>query len=516
VGASIRPAGRLNGWMSAPFAAIWLAIVMLIGIAVLGGMMIWQTYNSAIDLSEARAKASAQVVAAHIEWMMEASDQALRRIDAAVGDAPIRNSAGTIANIRDAVADLPEDFQYSVYDETGRLRFSSVPEAIGIDVSDREYFRKLRDGDWMVISPQLEERLSGEQVFVVAQRIAREDGFRGAASIAIPTGAMDEFWSLMELGPDSTVTVVRTDGWLVARHPQLPHAIDFNTSPLFTEFLPGQTSGFYHSEGASTDGIPRIIGFRKVDNWPLVATAGIAWSEALQFFWVSLRSGLAIGLPMVGLLVLGIGWIVHLLREHAERNLELQQALERNEFLLREIHHRVKNNLQAVSSLVRLQPLPQETKDDLGRRIAAMIAVHEQIYRGDQFDRIELAPYAERLVKEVTAGFPGKVTLDTSFEPVTIGRDQALPVGLILNELISNSYKHAFRDRDGGTLRVALTCEGENVKLVVEDDGGGYEPQEVSGGMGRRLIEGFVGQLNGTLEVDTTNGTRSVLTFPVA
>src|SRR5690606_24667136 len=104
----------------------------------------------------------------HLEWMMEASSQALRRIDGALGDEPISlRTTGAIADIRQAVGSLPVGFQYSVYDENGRLRFSSVPEAMGIEVSDREYFQRLRDGESIVISPQLSERLSGEQVFVI-------------------------------------------------------------------------------------------------------------------------------------------------------------------------------------------------------------------------------------------------------------------------------------------------------------------------------------------------------------
>src|SRR5690606_12165375 len=170
---------------------------------------------------------------------------------------PIRASPGTIANLRDAVSDLPDGFQYSVYDETGQLRMSSMAEAIGIDVSDREYFQHLRDGAAFFISAQLEERLSGEQVFVVARRISRDGEFHGAASIAIPTRTMGEYWATMDLGPDSSVAIVRPDGWIVARYPQLPQAINLGTSRLFTELVGGD-AGFYHSTSSATDGIPRV------------------------------------------------------------------------------------------------------------------------------------------------------------------------------------------------------------------------------------------------------------------
>lgn len=507
-------ARRLVG-VTTPFATIVFALLMLAALAGLASLMVWQNYRAVVEAGEARAVASAQVVATHIEWMMEASDQALRRIDAAIGNEQISNSTDTIADIRKAVGNLPAGFQYSVYDETGRLRYSSVAEAVGIQVSDREYFQQLRDGEASVISLQLEERLSGEQVFVAARRISRNGQFYGAASIAIPTKAMDEFWSLLELGPHSTVAVIRTDGWLVARHPQLSQTIDFSNSLLFTNYLPAAPSGFYHNATSLSDGLPRIVGYRAVKHWPLVATIGIARSEALQFFWRNLGNGLMIGLPMFALLVASMVWILRLLQVDADKRLELEQAFERNQFLMREIHHRVKNNLQAVSSLVRLQPLPQDRKDDMARRIAAMVAVHEQIYGADQFEQVDVAPYIERLVKEVAEGFRGHVTIQTRVEPLTVGPDHAMPLGLIINEVVTNAFKHAFGNRTDGHLLVGLSIQNKTARLIIEDNGPGYTSEQRTG-MGSRLIEGFVAQLEGTLDFDTDTGTRIVISFPVA
>lgn len=512
IGGVTRPR-RLAG-VTTPFATVAFAILTLAVLAGLAMLMIWQNYRTAVESGEARALSSAQVVAAHIEWMMEASDQALRRIDAALSNYPVSTSADSIADIRKAVGDLPEGFQYSVYDETGHLRYSSVPEAIGIQVSDREYFKRIRDGEQVVVSPQLKERLSDEQVFVVARRISRGGRFNGAASIAIPTTAMDEFWMLLELGPHSTVSVVREDGWLVARHPQLPETINLNSSPLFNDYLPKAPSGFYHNAASVADGVSRIVGYRKVDLWPLVAITGIERGEALQFFWGSLRDGLLIGVPVIILLAGGMFWILRLLRGDAARRLALEQALERNNFLMREIHHRVKNNLQAVSSLVRLQPLPQDRKDDLSARIAAMVAVHEHIYGSDQFEEVEVASYIGRIVKDSAEGFRGHVTIETQIEPLRLGSARAMPLGLLVNELVTNAFKHAWVNRIDGRLAVRLTVLNGKAELIVEDDGLGYSHDRRTG-MGSRLIEGFVMQLGGTIKVDVSAGTRVIVSFLV-
>jgi len=508
---------RLGRWklmIATPMAATWLSVAMLAAIGGLAFLMIWQSYTAALEAGEARARSSAHVVAAHIEWMLEASDQTLRRIDAALGEQQIRTSAGVISDIRQAVGDLPEGFQYSVYDETGHLRFSSVPEAIGIQVADREYFQRLKQGDSIVISPQLEERLSGEQVFVIARRISRGGIFHGAASIAIPTRSMDEFWSSMQLGPHSTVSLIRTDGWLVARHPQVMQTADLSGAKWFTELLPNSQSGVYHSAVSPLDGRSRVVGFHKVDHWPVIATAGVDREEALQVFRSNLMSALGIGIPLIVLLMSGTIWIVSLLRSDASRRIELEKALEHNQFLLREVHHRVKNNLQAVSSLVQLQPLPDERKEDMTRRIKAMIAVHEQIYGNDQFDRVELAPYAERLVRDIGTGFSNKVEIETRMEPVTIGRDKALPIGLIINEIVSNAFKHAFAGDRGGRLYFELALDGDKARVRVSDDGPGYAPASGRKGMGSRLIAGFATQLGGVVDIDTSNGTTVTVTFP--
>lgn len=497
-----------------PLAAVGFAAFLLTAVAALATLMIWQSYSAALRTGEAKATSSAQIVAAHLEWMLEASDQALRRIDSALGNEPVRVTIGAISDIRDAVGDLPEGFQYSVYDETGRLRLSSVPEAIGIDVSDREYFNRLEGGEGVVISPQLEERLSGEQVFVIARRIARDGVFRGAASIAIPTRTMDEFWSTMELGPSSSVAAIRKDGWLVARHPQLDRSINFRDAIWFAELLPQQPGGFYHSPVSPADGKSRIVGYHTVKNWPLVATTGVERGEALQHFKASLVGGLAVGVPTVIIMILGTLWIARLLSKDVTQRQNLEQALERNAFLFREIHHRVKNNLQTVLSLLRLQPLPETVKANMSRRISAMVAVHEQIYESDQFDQLELSSYIKRLVTRIASTFPGNVEIGFELEPVTVERDHGLPIGLIVNELVSNAFKYAFSN-GFGHLSVQLSADGEKGHLRITDDGPGYSTKNMRKGMGSKLIAGFVAQIDGTLELDSSAGTTATITFPV-
>nr|WP_316654695.1 histidine kinase dimerization/phosphoacceptor domain -containing protein [uncultured Gellertiella sp.] len=494
-----------------------LAMGMVFFLAVMGltALMIWQNYRAASSSAEARAVASAHVVAANMQWMIEASDQALRRMDSVFATTPIQSSQSAISDIAQAVGALPAGFQYSVYDDTGRLRLSSVPNAPVVNVADRDYFRAVREADQTVVSRQLEERVSKEQVFIVARRISQAGKFGGVATIAIPVGRLADFWNSLGLGALSSIGVIGSDGWLVARYPAVVKSISLGQTPIFQPPLKWQQSGFYHSEKSPVDGLSRVVGFWRVDKWPLIAVTGIENGEMLDLFWSALKSEVALGLPMVTLLLLEGLAIVALLRAYMGRNRALEHALERNNFLFREIHHRVKNNLQAVSALIRLQPVPDQVRREMVHRISAMIAVHEQIYQSDQFDRVEVAPYLARVIAEIAKAYNRDVVITSKFDSLMVDRDQALPIGLIVNEVVSNAFKYAFADRQGGKLNVELAGDGERACLTISDDGPGFDADVAAKGMGSKLIAGFVAQLGGTCGFENRQGTVFTMSFPL-
>ncbi|MBX3567332.1 MAG: hypothetical protein KF914_04695 [Rhizobiaceae bacterium] len=500
--------------IATPVAAIMLTTALLVVVLGLAGLMVWQSYRATLEAAEARAQSSAQIVATHIESMITASDQALRRIDAAVGDNDVRATANTIADIAQAVGDLPAGFQFTVYDSTGRIRLASDSRRTGEEMADSSYFDQLRDGTAMVITR--EEGQAAAAFFVIARRMARDGTFTGVASIAIPNTRMDMLWQSLNLGPLSTVSIIRSDGWLVARHPSVDKPLDLSGSPLFVRFLPEKTEGVYYSDQSPADGKQRIVGFSRVKGWPLVAATGLEMHSVLEPFMSNLRTLLGFGIPIIAVLIAGTYWIARLLAADDARRMALEQALERNRFLFREIHHRVKNNLQTVSSLVRLQPLPKEVRDDMGRRIAAMVAVHEHIYQSDQFDRVEMSGYVDRLLKEIAAGYDQDVEIDAKLSPLTVSRDQALPVGLIVNEVVSNAFKHAFTADAPGQLAVEIAETDTGVgRLTIADNGPGRKAEGERKGMGSNLVAGFVAQLGGQFSFENRNGTVFAMTFPL-
>jgi two-component sensor histidine kinase len=193
----------------------------------------------------------------------------------------------------------------------------------------------------------------------------------------------------------------------------------------------------------------------------------------------------------------------------------LAAAVERNNLLLREIHHRTKNNLQSVASLIKLQPISEEAKAAMTARIAAMSALHEQAYRSDQYSEIALRDYLLTLVDTIRRTSGEDIALETELADVAIDRDLAQPLGLIVNEVVSNAMKHAFADRPDGRIVVRLSpLDEQRAELTISDDGAGFTPTGQETGMGTRLIRAFAQQLGNDYSYTSDGGTHFTIRFP--
>ena len=185
--------------------------------------------------------------------------------------------------------------------------------------------------------------------------------------------------------------------------------------------------------------------------------------------------------------------------------------------LFREIHHRVKNNLQTVSSLIQLQPIPAESKRDMTARIAAMSAVHQQAYSMDQFTQIDLSTYMKALLDNIRTSYGDSVVIESQVQPLIVDRDSALPLGLIVNEVITNAMKHAFTATTNGHVDVSIMrLNAETGELRISDNGPGYVPSKEDRGMGSRLIRALVRQLGNDYGYSKENGTTFHMRFPLS
>ncbi len=215
-------------------------------------------------------------------------------------------------------------------------------------------------------------------------------------------------------------------------------------------------------------------------------------------------------------------------RQVFERTAQIRAALEEKNVLLREIHHRVKNNLQIVSSLLSLQARRVREPGLLAlfresqNRIRAMALIHENLYRSESAASISASDYIRRLSRELIATYAvgtDKAVLDLDVEDVILSPETAFPCGLIINELVSNALKHAFPGERRGRIGIGLRRAGREMVLSVTDDGVGLAEgidAGRGGALGLRLVRNLAGQLGGALSVSGGAGTRFEIRFPAA
>ncbi|MEW6720088.1 MAG: MASE3 domain-containing protein [Thermodesulfobacteriota bacterium] len=224
--------------------------------------------------------------------------------------------------------------------------------------------------------------------------------------------------------------------------------------------------------------------------------------------------------------VAGAVLVFHDVTEKRRAEEALKVSLAEKEVLLKEIHHRVKNNLQMVSSLLNLQA--QQAKDpsvgdifqEVIQRIQSMAMVHETLYQAPDLAHVEFAGYARTLLELLwrTQGPKGGgIRIDTDLKPVHLQVKEAVPCGLILNELFSNAMKHAFRGRSAGAVSVSLREDADGtVSLCVRDDGAGLPPGtdwENSNSLGLRLVKLLTRQLRAEVEFRSGEGEGTLCTI---
>jgi two-component sensor histidine kinase len=204
----------------------------------------------------------------------------------------------------------------------------------------------------------------------------------------------------------------------------------------------------------------------------------------------------------------------------------IMASLNEKEVLLKEIHHRVKNNLQVMSSLLALQSgyyndeKVVEACKNSERRVWSMALVHETLYRSDDLAHIDANQYLVKLLEDLMAAYavdPARVSLLKEIEPLPMKVDSAVDCGLIVNELVSNCLKHAFPDGRDGEIELSLRLIGlDEIELAVKDNGVGLPAGVESGNsrsFGLDLVDMLVDELNGTIEIEREGGTEFRITF---
>jgi PAS domain S-box-containing protein len=262
-----------------------------------------------------------------------------------------------------------------------------------------------------------------------------------------------------------------------------------------------------------------------------------AYVQGILFETVHRRKGGAafpVEVSSRGAIIDGAGALISVIRDIAERKcaeMKLRNSLEEKMALLKEIHHRVKNNLQIVVSLLGLQancinnPEALDILKDTRNRVRSMALLHEVLYRSENLARISFAAYIEDLCRQIVSSFgksAWRVKVESRVEEIGLPLDQAVPCGLIINELVSNALKHAFPGERSGSVMVELGATARQMLLLrVHDDGVGLPPgmdPENTSTLGLQLVFELAGQLDGrvTVERPGEGGAGFQVCFPIS
>ncbi len=206
---------------------------------------------------------------------------------------------------------------------------------------------------------------------------------------------------------------------------------------------------------------------------------------------------------------------------------QIKSLLAEKELLLKEVHHRVKNNMATIMSLLSLQSTVLKGNSsavaalqDSRSRVQSMMVLYDKLYRSSDFRATTTEGYLTALIDEIMSNFPnrGLVTIEKQIDDFSLDAKALSPVGMILNELLTNAMKYAFEKRDKGRVFVSLTREGNHAELIVEDDGIGT-PESIgittSTGFGLQVVGLLTEQLEGTIRVERDKGSRFVLEFDI-
>ena len=205
----------------------------------------------------------------------------------------------------------------------------------------------------------------------------------------------------------------------------------------------------------------------------------------------------------------------------------LEKSIHEKEVLIKELHHRVKNNLQVISSLLRLQA---ELVDDdhikshlleSRNRIHSMASVHNLLYRSQNLGAIDFGYYLRKLTDDLSMSYfgePKMITVNFDLNETELDIDKAIPLGILMNELISNAFKHAFSELENANLAISLSSNGNELNVSVRDNGVGFDPNKIDkrNSLGMNLIDSLSDQLSADVGYESSgNGTTVNLAIPL-
>jgi two-component sensor histidine kinase len=555
-----------------------LAAVVAVACLPFLGISAWHSYEESRENNARRASALDAAVELAVSRHRELIEGSRRLLGAACTNDVVRRSTelgatpAELERCEDYLGQVMQRFgpDYSaavVTDDAGVARCSSAPSAAGLSLGDREIFQMARAGPGIVVGSYIASRVTPRTIVPVAMAIRQADRFLGMCALGISLERLADF--VTSAGSAHGVSVVLADrsgapvGGSAEAAFALPVAARIAAAiardrPTFSEY--GQNGTLYDlNVRPLTDAVFAVAAvpvdegiLRLWDEWGSFALIVVATMIVVLVVWVGadrwavqpLREIRQVAERMArgeevelvptkawGPEMMAVGEGVRTMAQAiASRETALHAGLEQRDHMLREIHHRVKNNLQMISSLLNLQageirsPRIRRYFADAQNRVLTLSILHRHLYERSSWSLVDFQQFISDLVRQLSVGRPGVRRTPPRFHiraPImAVGPDTAIPVGLIITEAVSSVLGHDFSAVGVPEVRIdAVEKDGRDVELVIEDNG---RPREgaIGGalaGFGLTLIRGLAMQLGGEARVldARDGGTRLVVTFPL-
>lgn len=493
---------------SALLLASALATVIALGTLAL---LAWRDYGDTIKATEALSQQVARLLEEHTQRYVSAPEQALRRLDERfaeialtnLGSDRVRRTAERIA------AELPQVSSLFIADSTGRVvMLTGYPQNAPINVADREYFRAhMVDGrmDTVVGPLILSREPKPRYAFTVSIPLIRAGKMVGIIAATLDVNFFLAFYGSLDLGADAVSAVFNDQGWLVVHQRVDAESLtrNFSHTPLFSDNLPKESVGTSVRPGI-VDGLTRAFSYRRVNGLPLVVVAGLPLQHVIAGWRARQGRNAAMLLALLAL-VQGALWLTwHGVRRERTLAMGLQRALDDNVTLFNEIHHRVKNNMQIVSSMLMIEQIRAgqgplaERLQLVADRVSSMALVHTMLYERHEASQVDISAYLKELCLNLAEGHgvaERNIRIDVTADDSRLAMEHAVPLGLVVNEAVSNALKHAFPQGRPGTIQVHFS-DGNGFALSVVDDGVGLSSQPKGNGIGTTIMRSLAGQLD--------------------
>lgn len=499
----------------------WGSVIAPLALIALFAATSWERTVAAAEEEAAR---KAQLVREYAQRVIEGHDILLAAAEQAhrqVADEP-----GGALRLHRFLAELSDrsnlERGIALVSPAGAFLHSSEAFPAGGDVGDRAYLDLARPDELFVDRLRLSP--SNVDALVIARRSAADGPEAGVWVSGVLVETVDAFLRGIAGDAGDAASIVRADGRLLVRNfPMTEPMVLPADAPGMEAIRTGRVAPY--AATALTDGVRRIYVTRRLGDLPIYANYGVSVAS-LRADW--LRRTLFVGGLVGAIGAIGLGIVLYAGRALAseaarsaldfDRKLleEAQKTASARETMLRELNHRIKNNLQMVQSLIRLQKNREAGPDldAIAARVGAIAGIHDLLYRAGGAFGIDLAALLRDVAGSAALAPPERnVRVVCALEPIEVDASLATPLALCAVELITNAVKHAYGP-EGGVIRLGLVREGDRGALSVADDGRGLgDPGRRQSG--RRVIEALVAQIHGTLTEEPGPGARLRIDFPL-